>query len=229
MIFASGMFCYMTSLTLVGPATVSFISRLELVVTIVLAGIFLRERLSKWELIGLVIVATGIIIMRYGASFELSRALLLIILGTFFIGSGEVLIKSRIDWIDPRTFVFYRNIWMVIIYAVSSMLMGKSLRVPDNHTVLMIVTAAFFMTYLGRLTYLWTMRNIPVSRAAIIVQSQPFFAGVIALVFLDIFPSMREIVGGICIVAGVIFIRLLDRRKKSSMIADQEDSMLKTP
>jgi drug/metabolite transporter (DMT)-like permease len=192
------------------PATVSFLSRLELVTTLILAGIFLKERVTLSESAGLILVIAGIIVMRYKASVELSRAVALVSVSALFFGAGEVLIKSRISWINHRALIFYRNVFMTAIFLAAGLVTGQLAWIVDGRMLLILLVAGILLPYLGRLGYLKAMQNISVSRASIITQSQPFFAAVAALVVLGTFPTWRELLGGLLIVAGAVAIKLIE-------------------
>ncbi len=213
-IFCGATLLLFSALRLVEPATVSFLSRLELAVTLILASVFLKERISLAESAGLILVLAGIVVMRYDASVELSRAVLLVIASSLLFGAGEVLIKSRINWIEFRALMFYRNIFMGIIFAIVGHIYGNYILATDARLVMLLLVAGFFLPYLGRMGYLKAMKNINVSRASIIVQSQPFFTAAAALLILGTFPSLKEMVGGILIVAGIITIALLEMRRR---------------
>jgi drug/metabolite transporter (DMT)-like permease len=218
--FCGSTLCLYTAVSLTEPATVSFLSRLELVATLILAGVFLKERVSPAESAGLILVIAGIIVMRYDASVELSRAVALVAASSLLSGIGEVLLKSRINWISWRSVVLYRNLFMAIIFLIAGFISGRISWVSDFRMLLLLVVAAILLPYMGRLSYLKAMRNIDISRASIISQSQPFFAAVAALVLLGSFPSLKEIIGGLLIVAGVIAIRLIEMRMSRSRITN---------
>jgi drug/metabolite transporter (DMT)-like permease len=220
MFFAGSTFCLFTAISFSEPATVSFLSRLELVATLILAAIFLKERINPAEISGLVLVVAGIIVMRYGASIELSRAVGLVSFAALLFGTAEVLIKSRIDWINYRSFIFYRGIFMSAIFIVIGLVTGRIIWVTDGNLILILIAAAFFLPYLGRLGYLKAMKHIDISRASIIVQSQPFFAAAVALAILGTFPPLKEVIGGLLIVTGVITIKLLERRRMAHSLAE---------
>jgi drug/metabolite transporter (DMT)-like permease len=211
-VFCIAMFMTYSALAHAEPATVSFISRLELAVTIILAAIFLKERMNPAEILGLILVAAGLFVMRYQASFELSQAIVLVALASVLTGLAEVTIKSWINWISDRCFVLYRNTIMAAIFIIAGLVTGR-LSWISNFTILgLMLIAGICMPYLGRIGYLKAMRNINISRASIVTQSQPFFAAAAALIFLGTFPSPKEIIGGLLIVAGVVAIRLLEAR-----------------
>lgn len=211
-LFCGGTFCLYTAVSLVEPATVSFLSRLELVATIILATIFLGERINLAEFSGLILVVGGLIVMRYDASLALSKAVALVAGGSLLTGGAEVLIKSKIFWINHRSLILYRNLFMTVIFLVVGTIIGQFTFVTQTRLFPVLIIAGLFLPYLGRLGYLKAMQNINVSRASIITQSQPFFAAIAALLVLGTFPAIKEIIGGLLIVAGVITMRLLDRR-----------------
>lgn len=211
-LFCGGTFCLYTAVSLVEPATVSFLSRLELAATLILATIFLRERINLAEFSGLILVVAGLIVMRYDASLALSKAVALVAGASFLTGSAEVLIKSKIFWINYRSLILYRNLFMTVIFLIVGAIVGQFTFVTETKLFPILVVAGLFLPYMGRLSYLKAMQNINVSRASIITQSQPFFAAIVALIVLGTFPAVKEIIGGLLIVAGVITIKLIERR-----------------
>lgn len=211
-LFCGSLFCLMTALNLVEPATVSFLSRLELVVTLFLAWFFLRERVSITETIGLAVVVIGILVMRYGASVALSKAMALVVTSAMLSGIGEVITKARIDWIDFRAFVFYRNLFMTVMFVIAGAMTGRLVWVTDGRLILLTAAVGFFMPYWGRLGYLKAMQYINISRAVIIVQVQPFLTAALALVILGTLPPAKELAGGLLIVGGIVLMRLLENR-----------------
>ncbi len=212
--FALATLCLYTSLAISEPATVSFLSRLELIATIVLAVIFLKEKMGRNEIYGLIVVLAGILVMRYGASVELSRTLLLLTIASILIGTAEVLTKARINSINYRSYIFYRNIFISAIFLIITSALGKFVWIGGNPKLLgLIAICAFLLPYMGRLGYLKGMKYINISRASIISQSQPFFAAGVGLIFIGSLPPLKELIGGLLIVAGVVLIRVLEKNK----------------
>lgn len=213
-LFSGSTLCLFTAISYTEPATVSFLSRLELIMTLMMAMIFLRERFTKAELFGLLFVLAGIIVMRYGASVELSQAILLVSISSVFVGGAEVAIKARIARIRPRSLIFYRGIVMVTIFLIAGYMTGQFVLVTDSRLLSLLAIAGFCLPYAGRMGYLKAMEKINISRASIIVQSQPFFAGIVTLILIGTHPSLKELSGGVLIVTGVVFIKVLERRAR---------------
>jgi drug/metabolite transporter (DMT)-like permease len=106
---------------------------------------------------------------------------------------------------------------MSAIFISAGLLSGKFTWVTDGNLWLILIAAGTCLPYLGRLGYINAMKFINISRASIIVQSQPFFAAAAALIILGTFPPLKEIIGGLLIVAGVIVIRLIERQVRMKM------------
>lgn len=219
LLFSGSTLCLFTALSYTEPATVSFLSRLELIMTLLLAMLFLKERVARSELFGLIFVIAGIIVMRYGASLALSRAVLLVTIGSLFVGAAEVSIKARINRIHFRSLIFYRGVFMVINFLIAGYFTGQFVWVTDTKLLLLLGVAGIFLPYLGRMGYLKAMERINISRASIIVQSQPFFAGIITLAIIGTMPSVKELSGGLLIVTGVIIIKVLEKKAPRKTIA----------
>ena len=217
LLFTAATFCLYSALALAEPATVSFLSRIELVATLILATAFLKEKISLAELAGFIVVVFGLLLMRYQASVELSRAVVLVVTASFLFGAAEVLTKYKIDWINHRAFIFYRGLFMSAIYIALGLAIGRIVWITDLRLWGLLVLAAFFLPYLGRLGYLKAMQNITVSRASIIVQSQPLFAAAATLVIIGTFPPAREVAGGLLIIGGVLLIMYLERMGRTKL------------
>jgi uncharacterized membrane protein len=161
-LFCGATFCLYTAVSLVEPATVSFLSRLELVATIVLATIFLRERINRAEFSGLILVIAGLIVMRYDASLALSKAVALVLAEALLSGAAEVLIKSKIFWINHRSLILYRNLFMTTIFLVVGATIGQFTWVTETRLFPILIVAGLFLPY-SAIRTLPTRRMISIS------------------------------------------------------------------
>jgi drug/metabolite transporter (DMT)-like permease len=75
-----------------------------------------------------------------------------------------------------------------------------------------VVIIAFTGPILTRPLYLFALKNLEVSKVAVIQQSQPLFVAILALVALSQTPAPREIVGGLFVIGGCLLI-IISRRK----------------
>lgn len=208
LIFSVGIYTQMKAVKMIEPATVSFMSRLEMVYVMILAYIFLKERLGRLEIIGGIIAIGGIMVLKLSAGVEISNAATLMLVSTFFFGVAEILTKKNVDKVGTMRFVFIRNLGAVVIFYLLLLYRGQAFILPDSKTLLLIFIAALLLPILGRITYLQALSRINISRASLITQATPLFTALFALIFLGTVPTPMEWLGGALILMGVGLVRL---------------------
>ncbi len=212
--FTFGLYFMMKSLKMIEPATVSFLSRIEVIVVIVLAYIFLKERLVPAEIIGGLVAIGGVLLLKYNTNIEISRASTMMLVSAFFFGLAEIIVKKYIVDLKTIPFLFYRNLFMVGIMYVLMLYQGQKLILPPRETMIQIFIAAMLLPVAGRATYLEALKRINVSRAALITQATPLMTALFALIMLGTLPTPIEWIGGGLIIGGVGAIKLSEIRIK---------------
>ncbi len=208
LLFSFGIYTFISSLKLIEPATVSFLSRFEVIFLLLFAFIFLKERLKLIELIGGIITIGGIFILKFKTNMVISQAASLMILSAFFFALAEVIIKKNINLVGTIRFIFWRNIFAVFIFYGILIYHNQQIIIIDSNTMLLTALTAFLLPVMGRLTYIEALKRIKVSRAALITQSMPLFTAIFALIILGTYPTPIELLGGGLIIAGVVVIKL---------------------
>jgi drug/metabolite transporter (DMT)-like permease len=122
--------------------------------------------------------------------------------------------KTRVYTIPPDVFVFCRNLLAFLLFGVAAlwrMAMEEGawwMGFADGHGILrglpLILVTALAGPFLGRTLYMYSLRNLEISRAALINQSQPLFVAIYSAILLHTLPSRREWTGGLLIVAGAL-------------------------
>lgn len=214
-LFSLGIYTFMTSLKMIDPATVSFLSRIESIVILIFAYIILKERLRPIELIGGIIAVGGIFILKYKTNMVISKAATLMILSAVFFSTAEIIIKKNIDIIKTTPFVFWRNLLNIGIFYIILTIQGQRLQMPESQTIPLIAAAAFLLPVMGRATYIEALKRIKISRATLISQSTPLFTALFAFIILKTLPTPIEWLGGGLIIFGVIIINLTKLARNS--------------
>ncbi len=216
LLFSFAIYTFISSLKLIEPATVSFLSRFEVLVTVVFAFIFLKERLRPIEIIGGIITIGGLIILKFKTNMVISQAATLMILSSFFFATAEIIIKKYINLVGTIRFIFWRNFFMIFIFYGILVYHNQPLSLPDNKTLFIIAIASFLLPVMGRLTYIEALKRIKVSRAALITQSMPLFTAIFALLILGTYPTPIEWLGGGLIILGVVVIKFKVEKIKNA-------------
>lgn len=183
------------------PSLAAFLNRAEVPVAIVLGILFLKERLTVWESIGAVLSVAGIVLMRVNLRVEYTTGFWLVLSGALLFGFAEFCSKQALKTIPPLLLTSIRNLIMCALYwvifaAVSREFTGLDKVWPG------VLALGILGPLLTRLLYLAGLKRMPLSRAAVISQSQPVFVLLLALLVFGQLPTFREMVGGILITAG---------------------------
>ena len=194
----------------IDPSLAAFVNRAEVPIAIFLGVVFLRERFSRLEILGMIISIAGIVVMRLTLRFEYSTGFWLVLLGALFFGITEFVSKIAVRHVEPVVLAYLRNGMMALVYWIVFLAGGEDLgglsRVWPGVVALGIVGPI-----LSRMLYLLALKRVELSRVAVISQSQPVFVILIALLFLGQLPTFREVLGGILITTGSL-IMILYRR-----------------
>ncbi len=208
LLFSFGIYTFISSLKLIEPATVSFLSRFEVIIVLLFAFIFLKERLKPIELIGGLITIGGIFVLKFKTNMVISEAASLMILSAFFFALAEIIIKKNINLVGTIRFIFWRNIFAVFIFYAILIYRNQPIIIIDSNAMFLTALTAFLLPIMGRFTYLEALKRIKVSRAALITQSMPLFTAAFALIILGTYPTPIEWLGGGLIILGVVVIKL---------------------
>ncbi|UCD16502.1 MAG: DMT family transporter [Candidatus Zixiibacteriota bacterium] len=210
-LFSLGIYTFFWALRLIEPATVSFLSRFEVIITIVLAYVVLKERLHSAEILGGVIAVAGVLVLKFKTTLIISEAATLMILSSFFFGTAEILVKKFIHQLGIVRFVFYRNLFAIGLFYLLLRMQGQQMYLPPMKTLILAAAAALMLPILGRATFMKALKHINISRAALITQAIPLFTAFFALVVLRSLPTLIEWFGGGLIIAGVVIVKLSER------------------
>jgi len=212
LLFTFGIYTLICSIKLINPATVSFLSRLEVIIVIIMAFFFLKERLDRIEIVGGILAVSGVLVLKLQSTLEVSQAATLMIISSFFFAAAEISVKRFVKLIGTMRFVFFRNLFASVIFYFMLKISGEGLTYPGHKTLGLAFLAAFLLPILGRATFIEALKRIDVSRAALINQSIPLFTAFFALIILNTVPPPIEWLGGGMIIVGVIIIKLMTKK-----------------
>lgn len=186
----------------------------------ILAPIFLKEKITKTVIIGLILTLIGGTIIGFSegciwdgglncasradfALAEASKGNFLALMGAWAM-AGYLLIgrrlRAKMDLI-PYIFLVYgmAAIIMLIILAIThNTLLGYQ---PVIY--LWLLAIAVFPQLIGHSTYNWALRYLPVALVSVTTLGEPIGSSILAFVILKEIPSALQIIGGVLILAGI--------------------------
>lgn len=199
---------YSTALDKTEPATASFLARMECVVTVFLAIVFLKEVLRKLEIVGGAIALIGVFVLMFTRSGGTAEAAMLMLVSSFFFGLSETLLKKNLKLVGTTQFLYWRNLSMTVFFVLILQGRGQAFSVPEGDLLWLIAAASLLMPILGRAFYIEAMKRMNISRVALVTQLTPLFAALFGYIFLESVLSLQKWVGGGLIVVGVVVLEL---------------------
>ncbi len=193
------------------PSLAAFLNRTEVPIAILLGIIFLKERLTRKEVLGAVLSITGIVIMKLTLRFEYATGFWLVLLGSLFFGITEFISKIAVRHVEPVALVYVRGLFLAAMFWAVFLGGGHSLEGLDRVWV-GIIALSILGPIMSRMMYLFALKRLKLSRVAVISQSQPIFVIVTALLVLGQLPTPREMAGGLFVLVGSVLMIGIGRK-----------------
>jgi drug/metabolite transporter (DMT)-like permease len=185
-----------------------------------LAPVFLKEPLSRWVLVGMLLALAGGTIIGLSDACHWSTGFVCPPLSEFVKGkasfgnflalagawavTGYLLIgrklRARMSLI-PYIFVVYGMAALVLI--VVMLLAGESPVGYQPSTYVWLLLLALVPQLVGHSTYNWALRYLPAAFVAVITLGEPIGSTILAFMILQETPSLLQIAGGVLILAGI--------------------------
>lgn len=194
------------------PASVSgFITGMYVVCTPLLAAAILRTRIppATWAAVLLAVAGLGVLTLEglsvgYGEALTLLAAVLYAL---HIVGLGA--------WSRPAD-----AIGMSIVQCLVITVIALVCAVPDGITLpdragdwLAVVYMALFAGAAALLGQTWAQAHLPPTRSAIIMSMEPVFAAFFAVLFGGEAVGLRMLLGGAMVVAAMLVVEALPRRR----------------
>lgn len=203
-------FCYWTlfaAIDLLDPTVASFLGRAETLVTIAFGIAFLGERFRTIEIVGALLVLFGAGLIRYTGGVEISRGFVLCMVSCLLWGVTEGLAKVAVRHASPLVFTWGRTVLLAPVFCCAAIASDRGLVLPDSARLwILVIALSLSGPVVARYLYMKCLTLLPVSRAALINQSQPIWVAVIAGICLGVLPGVREWIGGGVIIAGCLLL-----------------------
>ena len=165
-----------------------------------------EEKYSLREWLSILMVIFGLFVLIYdemftGSLYGIAICIISLILMTTFVYTSSKLADS----LGSIVLNFHLNLWSLFFLFISYVLFSFTLKIPDNSIGL---TSLFFNGLFYILSYtlfFWGSRFIGVTRTSVLSLTDPIFATVIAMVFLNQFLSIIESLGFIVVLVSIYF------------------------
>jgi len=203
LLYLFGYWTMFEAIRLMDPTVTSFLGRTEVLVTILVSYVFLKERLKGLEIPGALLVFAGILIIRYAAGVNISLGFILCLVSATLWGVAESLAKVVVRTVPPVIFAMFRSLMLFFPFLFMALMSEDCAVLPSTAVAWWgVIGLSISGPVIGRVLYMKSLALIPVSKAALINQFQPVWVGIIAGISLGVTPSLKEWLGGLLIISG---------------------------
>lgn len=181
-----------------------------------------HERINRNKSFGILLSLAGTIIIAMGSFSDKATNMMvgniLAFLGAVFI-AGYLIIGGIVRKnISAGVYVF-------VVYSVSAVVLfamcigtNTPLYPYSSEEFLIFAGLAFFCTILGHTVYNYMVKYVSSTLISVSTLSEPIFASIMAMIVFKEFPSIFTLVGGIIIIAGILYYLLWQNKEKENSI-----------
>lgn len=190
------------------PTVAAFLNRTEVLMIVAAGLLFLGERFRRIEIAFAVLAIVGLLVMRLalgdGEPKE-SEAIgyWIVIASSLAFAATETFAKVAVRHYPATALAFWRNLILAAAFAIAAALTGD-LHLPTADQAGWILLVALCGPVAARILYMLALRAIPLSKAAILTQSQPLWSALLAIPLIGEIPGPLAWLGGAMIVLGCV-------------------------
>jgi drug/metabolite transporter (DMT)-like permease len=191
-----------TAVRMMDPTLVSFFNNSQTIFIILLSAAFLRERFNRMEAVGTVVALAGIFLISYRSAHPVVTGMALTLASAVLFSCTVILVKKALPALPPLVLAFYRGMTIMLILNAYTLLTGRYEAI-DRSLILPVAAGALFGPFLNILFYFYSLKHFDASKTSLVRASQPLFVLLNAALILQTVPSLKEIGGGLIIIAGL--------------------------
>jgi len=204
------------TIDLIGPSLTIFLMRFIILFTIILGFIFLNERFTKYEALGLLITIIGAIALTYTDGFLVVGAFMAIFL-SLVISIANLVAKVTVKKVKPLILNHFRVTFapmLILIY----ILLTSEFQLPSQNMIILSLVGGALVGVVAFVLYFKSMELIDVSKAAVVRSLDPFIVVIYSFVILGDLISAQQFIGGTIIVLGILILAIAQSRHKTKVL-----------
>ena len=214
LVTAGAMLLSWWGLSMLDPAFYAFLFRFYPVLTILLAAIFLSEKLPRRLFAPAALMIAGGILSTVGRWHIVALGMCLTLVACCMAALTSLIVKIKVFEIRTNVMVFYRVFIAAVVVALVVLATGKAdFNVAGKYWAV-ILLGAFLGPCLAHVLMFRSYAYWDLSLSSIVYTAQPLLVIPLAYAVLGRLPAGMELVGGLIILAGAFWLALAHRQDK---------------
>lgn len=192
-----------TTLKMIGPSLLAFLTKSGMLFVILFGIVFLKEKFNYLEVIGGIVMVSGIVLMTFAKGDYLALGTFLVIVWGLFYALARLIVKSKLNDIDPMVKVNIRATGVVLMMLPIALLTGQ-FSIPTTDGLIYATVPAMFSAVFNHYFMFKAYRHLELSKCALISSLTPVLVAISSfLIFREILSPVQYVGGGL-IISGVI-------------------------
>ena len=184
------------------PTIVSSLNQSQILFTLLMGFLILKEVLTKAELGAAGIIIAGMFVMTYDSGSAPFTGTVLVLFANF-CGSIELIIIRKIGcFVGTYTFARIRTVSLFTVFLLYNLFSAGKVAVLPLPLLSAIIFGSFFGPFLNVIAIYKSLEYITAGKLALFRSIQPVFVMIGTGIFLRTYPGIRESIGGMIIIIG---------------------------
>lgn len=202
---------YIALKTIPDPAVTSFLGNMFVVFLVLLGVIFLKERFTKLESIGVVITILGAFAVGYNGGHSIKDFFVagtgVVMINTFTAALSSIFAKKAVEKHPPTLINLNRTLFMFVFGAIYFAISDETFYLPTS-ALKNIVIGVVLGPILGILLIYTSYKYIEASRSSVFQGLKGVFVLLGTYIYFSTLPNTIQLIGGMGSIIGVMIMTL---------------------
>ncbi len=204
-----------TALSILDPSFQAFLNRFAPVLAIFFGVLFLKEKITGREIAAIVVMVAGGVISTIGTWQAVATGIFFALLSFIMIALQHLIAKTAVSSVHVTVIVFYRSMLAFLVILLWGVIRGGfDFEVPLRYW-LTAALGAFLGPCFSHILYFRSFSFWELSRSSMVSNIQPLFVIPMAYMFLGEFPEKMQLIGGMIILAGILWLGWIHLNSRS--------------
>jgi drug/metabolite transporter (DMT)-like permease len=186
-----------------------------------LSPVILKEKITKWILLGLVVSLTGSVVVSFSSScgFQNGQFACQDLSATFhgkaflgnamalagaFLSAGYLMVGRKVrEHVSLSSYIFSVYSVAAIVLFMLVLVTGQNITGYSTQIYIWMVVLAFIPQIIGHSAFNWALKYLSAAYVSIALLGEPVGTVILTMLFLHESPAILELIGGILILAGI--------------------------